>query len=107
MATGGLFSAKKVADTMSNKITQLNHGQGFTANIVAIFGLLWGTVIVSFASTMGATIAFLGSRFLLRDMVQEQFDDKLKVSKEMVPFICLHCTWFRCSPFSSSTPSWA
>jgi pyruvate/2-oxoglutarate dehydrogenase complex dihydrolipoamide dehydrogenase (E3) component/uncharacterized membrane protein YdjX (TVP38/TMEM64 family) len=44
----------------------------------AIFGLLWGTVIVSFASTMGATLAFLASRFLLRDWVQEKFDDKLK-----------------------------
>lgn len=35
----------------------------------AIFGLLWGTVIVSFASTLGATLAFLMSRFLLRDWV--------------------------------------
>ncbi|HUF21906.1 MAG TPA: FAD-dependent oxidoreductase [Burkholderiales bacterium] len=44
----------------------------------AIFGLLWGTVIVSFASTIGATIAFLVSRFLLRDIVQGRFGDKLK-----------------------------
>ena len=44
----------------------------------AIFGLLWGTVIVSFASTIGATIAFLVSRFLLRDVVQDRFGDKLK-----------------------------
>ncbi len=44
----------------------------------AIFGLLWGTVIVSFASTLGATLAFLASRFLLRDWVQEKFGDKLK-----------------------------
>ena len=44
----------------------------------AIFGLLWGTVIVSFASTIGATLAFLASRFLLRDWVQEKFGDKLK-----------------------------
>src|SRR4030095_16423290 len=33
----------------------------------AVFGLLWGTIIVSFASTLGATLAFLVSRFLLRD----------------------------------------
>nr|MCU0936982.1 pyridine nucleotide-disulfide oxidoreductase [Gammaproteobacteria bacterium] len=33
----------------------------------AIFGLLWGVVVVSFASTIGATLAFLVSRFLLRD----------------------------------------
>lgn len=44
----------------------------------AIFGLLWGTVIVSFASTIGATLAFLASRFLLRDWVQARFGDKLK-----------------------------
>ena len=43
----------------------------------AIFGLLWGTVIVSFASSIGATLAFLASRFLLRDWVQAKFGDKL------------------------------
>ncbi len=44
----------------------------------AVFGLLWGTVIVSFASTLGATLAFLSSRFLLRDWVQGKFGNKLK-----------------------------
>jgi len=44
----------------------------------AVFGLLWGTVIVSFASTLGATLAFLSSRFLLRDWVQQKFGDRLK-----------------------------
>ncbi len=44
----------------------------------AIFGLLWGTLIVSLASTIGATLAFLSSRFLLRDWVQAKFGDKLK-----------------------------
>src|SRR5260221_4811951 len=44
----------------------------------AIFGLLWGTVIVSFASTIGATLAFLASRYVLRDWVQGKFGDKLK-----------------------------
>ncbi len=43
----------------------------------AVFGLAVGTVIVSFASTIGATFAFLASRFLLRDYVQEKFKDKL------------------------------
>ena len=50
----------------------------------AIFGLLWGTVIVSFASTIGATLAFLASRFLLRDWVQARFGDKLKPINEGV-----------------------
>jgi len=44
----------------------------------ALFGLLWGTVIVSFASSIGATVAFLASRFLLRGWVQGKFGDKLR-----------------------------
>ena len=43
----------------------------------AVFGLLWGTVIVSFASTVGATLAFLMSRFLLRDWVERRFGQRL------------------------------
>jgi len=43
----------------------------------AIFGLVWGTVIVSFASTLGATLAFLLARFVLRDSIQGKFGDKL------------------------------
>ncbi len=39
----------------------------------AIFGLFWGTLLVSFASSIGATMAFLASRFLLRDWVQRKF----------------------------------
>ncbi|MCM2328436.1 MAG: FAD-dependent oxidoreductase [Lysobacter sp.] len=50
----------------------------------AVFGLLWGTVIVSFASSIGATAAFLASRFLLRDWVQAKFGDKLKPINEGV-----------------------
>jgi uncharacterized membrane protein YdjX (TVP38/TMEM64 family) len=44
----------------------------------ALFGLLTGTVVVSFASTIGATLAFLVSRFLLQDWVQARFKDKLQ-----------------------------
>ena len=43
----------------------------------AVFGLLWGTVIVSFASSIGATLAFLVARFLLRDSVENRFGDRL------------------------------
>lgn len=50
----------------------------------AIFGLLWGTVLVSFASTIGATLAFLSSRLLLRDWVQKRFGRALKVINEGV-----------------------
>jgi pyruvate/2-oxoglutarate dehydrogenase complex dihydrolipoamide dehydrogenase (E3) component/uncharacterized membrane protein YdjX (TVP38/TMEM64 family) len=48
----------------------------------ATFGLIWGTFIVSFASSIGATLAFLMSRFLLRDWVQTRFGDKLKTFNE-------------------------
>jgi dihydrolipoamide dehydrogenase len=44
----------------------------------AIFGLWWGVLIVSFASTIGATIAFLVSRFLLQDWVQGTFAKHIK-----------------------------
>jgi pyruvate/2-oxoglutarate dehydrogenase complex dihydrolipoamide dehydrogenase (E3) component/uncharacterized membrane protein YdjX (TVP38/TMEM64 family) len=39
----------------------------------AVFGLVTGTIIVSFASTMGATLCFLGSRWLFRDFVEKKF----------------------------------
>jgi pyruvate/2-oxoglutarate dehydrogenase complex dihydrolipoamide dehydrogenase (E3) component/uncharacterized membrane protein YdjX (TVP38/TMEM64 family) len=48
----------------------------------ALFGLVNGTIIVSIASTIGATLAFLGSRFLLRDWVQSKFGNKLAAINE-------------------------
>lgn len=44
----------------------------------AIFGLGWGLLLVSFASSVGATLAFLVSRLLLRDWVQNRFGKSLK-----------------------------
>jgi len=44
----------------------------------AIFGFLPALIAASFASTIGATIAFLISRFLLRDYVHERYGDKMK-----------------------------
>jgi pyruvate/2-oxoglutarate dehydrogenase complex dihydrolipoamide dehydrogenase (E3) component/uncharacterized membrane protein YdjX (TVP38/TMEM64 family) len=44
----------------------------------AIFGLAWGSVLVSFASSLGATLAFLASRFVLRDWVQGRFGAHLR-----------------------------
>ncbi len=43
----------------------------------ALFGLWVGTLVVSFSSAIGATLACLVSRFLLRDLVQSRFGDKL------------------------------
>jgi pyruvate/2-oxoglutarate dehydrogenase complex dihydrolipoamide dehydrogenase (E3) component/uncharacterized membrane protein YdjX (TVP38/TMEM64 family) len=44
----------------------------------AMFGLIWGVVLVSFASSIGATLAFLVSRFLLRSPVQKRFGRQLE-----------------------------
>jgi uncharacterized membrane protein YdjX (TVP38/TMEM64 family) len=44
----------------------------------ALFGLVIGTIIVSFASTIGATLAFLSARFVLRDWVQGKFGERLR-----------------------------
>lgn len=45
----------------------------------ALFGNLLGTVIVSFASTIGATLAFLSARFLFYEKFQNKFKNKLAV----------------------------
>ena len=50
----------------------------------ALFGLLQGLIIVSFASTIGATLAFIGARYLLRDSVQAKFGNRLKAINEGV-----------------------
>lgn len=44
----------------------------------ALFGVIIGSIIVSFASTMGATLAFLSARFLLREWVSSQFGARLQ-----------------------------
>ena len=73
-ATAGMFFAIYVA------VTALSFPGAAVLTLVAgaIFGLLTGLVIVSFASSIGATLAFLASRFLLRDWVQQRFGDRLK-----------------------------
>jgi len=43
----------------------------------ALFGLFYGTLLVSFASSIGATLAFLFSRYMFRDWVQNKFSSKL------------------------------
>lgn len=43
----------------------------------ALFGVVNGLIIVSFASTIGATLAFWGSRFLFQDFISAKFSDQL------------------------------
>ena len=42
-----------------------------------VFGLGWGLLLVSFASSVGATVSFLAARFVLRDAVQARFGNRL------------------------------
>jgi inorganic phosphate transporter, PiT family len=50
MAMGGLLNARKVAETMSKKITTINHGQGFTANLTT-------AILVVLASLFGLPVS--------------------------------------------------
>jgi PiT family inorganic phosphate transporter len=50
MALGGILNARRVAETMSKKITPMNHGQGFVANITTGF-------LVIFASRLGFPVS--------------------------------------------------
>lgn len=50
----------------------------------ALFGFVTSLVLVSFASSIGATLAFLSSRYLLRDWVQSKFGSKLQTINEGV-----------------------
>ncbi|WP_337163166.1 TVP38/TMEM64 family protein [Vibrio fluvialis] len=50
----------------------------------ALFGFGLSLLLVSFASTIGATLAFLSSRYLLRDWVQQRFGDKLNAINQGV-----------------------
>ena len=50
----------------------------------AVFGLTVGLVLVSFASTIGASIAFVLARYLFRDLVQRRFESALKPINEGV-----------------------
>ncbi len=44
----------------------------------ALFGLWWGTVLVSFASSLGATLAFLIARVVCRSLVRDRFGERLE-----------------------------
>ncbi len=62
-------------------VTGLSVPGAFVLTIVAgaLFGLVWGTLLVSFASSLGATLAFLASRVLLREWVQRKLGPRLAV----------------------------
>jgi pyruvate/2-oxoglutarate dehydrogenase complex dihydrolipoamide dehydrogenase (E3) component/uncharacterized membrane protein YdjX (TVP38/TMEM64 family) len=76
---GGYFAAYVVMAALS-----LPGATVLTIAGGAIFGLLTGTVVVSFASSIGATLAFLAARFLFRDSVQRRFKERLERLNEGV-----------------------
>ena len=49
-----------------------------------LFGLVTGVIVVSFASTLGATLAFLVARYLFRDTLQERYAGKLQLINDGV-----------------------
>ena len=50
----------------------------------ALFGLVQGTILISFASTIGALLAFLVVRYFLHDFVQNKFSERLKFINDKV-----------------------
>jgi len=74
IAAGGLFFVIYVAVAALS----LPGAAIMSLAVGAIFGLLWGALIVSFASSIGATLAFLSSRFLFREAVRSRFGDRLR-----------------------------
>lgn len=56
-------------------------GSALTALAGVLFGSLWGVVYVSVASTLGATLAFLISRYLARDYIYSRFSNKPSFQK--------------------------
>jgi PiT family inorganic phosphate transporter len=82
MAIGGLVHARKIADTVSKKITPLNHGQGFTANLVTGF-------LVVVASRMGVPVSTthvsVGSLFGIGTVTGQA--DKRKVAEILAAWV--------------------
>ncbi len=77
LLAGGFLIAYVAVTALSLPVATL-----LTLAAGAVFGLLQGTVLVSFASSIGATLAFLASRFVLRDSVQQRFGKRLTTINE-------------------------
>lgn len=70
----------------------------------AFFGNLYGLAAVSIASTVGASLAFLVARFLMRDTLRRRYGETVAkwtgALKKTVLFTWQPCAWCRCSPSS-------
>ncbi len=74
LAAGAAFFAVYVAYTGLS----LPGASLLTLAAGALFGFGWGTLLVSFASSSGATLAFAASRYLFRDALQSRWGDRLR-----------------------------
>jgi pyruvate/2-oxoglutarate dehydrogenase complex dihydrolipoamide dehydrogenase (E3) component/uncharacterized membrane protein YdjX (TVP38/TMEM64 family) len=74
LVIGGFFLLYVVCSALSipGSVLALSLAAG------AIFGLLLGTIIVSFASTLGACLSFLGARYLARDWVRARLGRRME-----------------------------
>ena len=95
IAVGGLLSARRVAETMSHKITGMNHGQGFSANLAT--GLLVTTASL-FGLPVSTTHVSCGSLFGI-GLTTQQADFRV------VRNILLSC-WLRCRA-QQPLPPWS
>ena len=84
-ATGGAFFLLYVAfsELSLPAATLLNLAAG------AVFGLLEGSVLVSFASSIGTALSFPASRFDLRDSLQQRFSKRLAAINSKLPYAIL------------------
>ncbi len=73
MAIGGLLNARLVAETMSKKITEINHGQGFSANLVTSFLVI---IASKFGIPVSTTHVSVGAIFGI-GMISKKRDTKV------------------------------
>lgn len=80
LLTGGLFFLVYVV------VTALSLPGAAVMTLIggAVFGLSWGLLLISFASSIGATLAFMLSRLLFKDWVQSKFQSHLKTINDGV-----------------------
>ena len=74
LAAGGFFAVYVLVTGVS-----LPGAAILTLAAGALFGLVEGTILVSFANSIGATLAFLGSRFVLRDGLRRKYGERLRL----------------------------
>ncbi|TKR55169.1 pyridine nucleotide-disulfide oxidoreductase [Allopusillimonas ginsengisoli] len=79
MLTAGFFAVYVVVTGLSVPGATI-----LTLAAGAVFGVVAGTLIVSFASTLGALVAMLVARYVLRDTIQSRFASRLKAINEGV-----------------------